>query len=766
MHELLAALSSVDPPHLVAWSLLAFAAGMYPVGLMLGATCNPCCGCTLCTEGQLPQTLTVTFDGLQDKTQSEDLITLGFTSCFGSGAAGRVLAPGGEPGVDEGPISSVSLTASGSGYAKVGRVEPTVTAGGGSGSGATFTVTLSKLQDACNVDYWQVKSVTASGGTGYVDNESLTFTVASGDTEEQGAEAYITTQRSAPTLTASVAGGSGAALTVNITTRSGTPTTWRVSSISVTNGGTGYSNATGVVVAKDGDDVELATADAIALVARSQPTLTAAVASNGGSGCTLTVTLTQGTDIESRAMWYVSALTVGSAGSGYVVGDQVVITVTDGEESGFSTFSASVSSVDGSGGVTGIQIDDGGEYYKYTGVIDSILLFYGGIYYSDDGAPSSVTVTTPGKYYREDATATPYVSAPTVTITQAPASAGTGAVITANVNSTVGNADFGKVTSLTITNAGSDYLAWLWRYTQCCGEHYNGMTVVLLRNNSDGGSSSDSIFDSAPLGCRYTHRFCGVGNNENNPGFAQVRYFGPSQPPVVYLRSEGIARFDGSASSDAVPSDLCNTNFTTESLVADCSDWTDEENNPLVFDGPGGETATVTAGGTYDPGFLNFGERSCAICCKGDAAIPAEIEVNVTDSRTIKNRNFSGTYVLPWGCGVIPNYQKARLSHCYYGEFLFGEPGDYDSIVVRVRTEMCATRSGSDDFEPDEWGCDECHKSCRVIGSVGFSDGENAGGEDPQITIGNACSECEVTPVCSLSGRSFSKAGVFSMTVD
>lgn len=743
MTELLAALATLDPPQLVAWSLLAFAAGMYPVGLMLGATCNPCCGCTLCTEGKLPQTLTVTFDGLQDKTQSDDLITLSFTSCFGSGAAGRVLAPGGEPGVDDGPITSVSLTSSGSGYAKIGRVAPTVTAGGGSGSGATFTVTLSKLQDACSVDYWEVKSVTASGGAGYVDNESLTFTVASGDTEEQSAEAYITTQRSAPTLTALVAVGSGALFTVN-TTSSGTPTTWSVSSISVTNGGTGYLNGTGVVISKDGNDVEVATADAIALVARSQPTLTAAVISIGGSGCTLSVTLTQGTDIESRDMWYVSALTIGNAGTGYVVGDQVAITVTDGEESQFSMFSASVSSIDGSGGVTGIQIDDGGEYYKYTGIIESILVIDGGSYYSDDGVASSVTVTTAGKYYREDAAATPYVSAPTVTITQAPASTGSGAVITANVNSTVGNADFGKVTSLTITNAGSDYLAWQWRYTKCCGEHYNGMSVVLLRD-----------------GCTYAHAFCGVGNNENNPGSVELEYFGPTEPPRIYLWSEGAARFDGSVSSDATPSNLCDTNFTTESLVADCATWADEEDNPIVFDGPNGETATVTAGGTYDAGFLNFGARSCAICCKGNAAVPSEIEVQLTDSRATKVLDFSGTYVLPYGCGTIPDLQQDRLSHCYYAEFLFGSPGNYKAVRLRVRTELCSTR----EFEPDEWGCDECHKKCRVIASVVFLDGANASGDDPEINSGNACSECEVTPVCSLSGRSFSVAGVYSMTV-
>jgi hypothetical protein len=55
MLDLIAAISSVDPPSFVAWLVLACAAGMYPVGLMLGAPCSPCCGeckCEpICTSG-------------------------------------------------------------------------------------------------------------------------------------------------------------------------------------------------------------------------------------------------------------------------------------------------------------------------------------------------------------------------------------------------------------------------------------------------------------------------------------------------------------------------------------------------------------------------------------------------------------------------------------------------------------------------------------------------------------------------------------------
>jgi hypothetical protein len=47
MLDLLAAISSVDPPSFVAWAVLVFAAGMYPLGIMLGSSCSPCCASPL-----------------------------------------------------------------------------------------------------------------------------------------------------------------------------------------------------------------------------------------------------------------------------------------------------------------------------------------------------------------------------------------------------------------------------------------------------------------------------------------------------------------------------------------------------------------------------------------------------------------------------------------------------------------------------------------------------------------------------------------------
>ena len=48
MLDLFAFVVSVDPPSLLAWLVFTFAAGMYPLGIMLGASCSPCCGRCSC----------------------------------------------------------------------------------------------------------------------------------------------------------------------------------------------------------------------------------------------------------------------------------------------------------------------------------------------------------------------------------------------------------------------------------------------------------------------------------------------------------------------------------------------------------------------------------------------------------------------------------------------------------------------------------------------------------------------------------------------
>lgn len=621
---------AADPMSLPLWAVVLFAAGMYPIGFMLGAECSPCCGvCGCLPNDQLPDTLTVTFDNLTNQTPGPDLISLSFSSCYGSGAEARVTAPGGDPDTDKGPISEVLLTKAGSGYAKLGRVQPTVTLGGGSGTGATFSVTLSQEQDACKIDYWKVSAISVTGGTGFADGEALTFTVAEGDTEEQAASATVQTTRAAPTLTASVSPGSGASLSVTVVENEyASPATWYVSevtlsgggtgyvdgsqvtftlgsgdiaeygawaviqtnrleptitasvatgsgaeldvtlsqttdwdgrdvwsvaSVDVTNGGTGYVDGSPVSFTPSSGDTELYGASATIQTNRLEPTLSAQASIENGSGAVLAATLSQTTDYEGHTVWTVSGITVADGGSGYVEGDAVFISVTDGAATPYSYFDAVVASVDETGAITAVTVNypgeyfkdggviqavvvnNGGWYFKDGGVIQSVQIWSGGSYYNDDGVPTGVTLTGSGVYYREDATATPYVANVTVTVASQDApSDGAGATFTATIEDDTSSPDFGKIVALAIDDGGDGYLAWEWKNTKCCGWYWDGKPIVLRRE-----------FNSQENLCALTFNSCfgsGASGRVTDPGFTYGDTPGPIESVALTFGGSGYAR--------------------------------------------------------------------------------------------------------------------------------------------------------------------------------------------------------------------------------
>ena len=184
-----ALLATVSDPFQAMMSVVfLFALGMYPVGLMLGSSCSACCEenpCTLCEEGSLPDTITVTFDNLPNQTRSQDLLRVGFSSCFGSGATARILDPGGDPDSAGGPIASVSLTSGGSGYAKFARVEPELSVSSAGNNDAEFSFSFTQTDDSCGIPTWGVAGVTVTkAGTGYTNNTPVTFTANEGTTQD------------------------------------------------------------------------------------------------------------------------------------------------------------------------------------------------------------------------------------------------------------------------------------------------------------------------------------------------------------------------------------------------------------------------------------------------------------------------------------------------------------------------------------------------------------------------------------------------------
>ena len=395
--------------------------------------------------------------GVCGKYQGPFLINFGFESCFGDGAAGRVTEPGGEPGEDDGPISTVELTSGGGGYALRARTSPTLSVTG-DGIGASFTVTTSEVAGDCGIPHWKITSATVKGGTGYVQGEALTVGLLEDEFEEVAASLTLNTVRAAPTLTATVQGGAGATVTVTSTSNGGSPETFSISAISVGSGGSGYSDRAAVSIVLGSGDVEQAPAAAIARTVRTQPTITA-TAQAGGTGASLTVSLTQSTDGEGRPVWGVSSVGVSSGGTGYTVNDQLTFVVTVGQVS--SIAAARVSAVSETGAISAVVVDSPGEAFVPSGQVDVVVLTSGGTYYKE--SPDTVTVNNGGKYYRETGGA-PYVAGVTVTINQVSPSAGSSGVIAASVDASTASPTFGQIASLSISNAGTAYLAWEWKY--------------------------------------------------------------------------------------------------------------------------------------------------------------------------------------------------------------------------------------------------------------------------------------------------------------
>jgi len=111
----------------------------------------------------------------------EQLITLSATAPFGSGFSGIATEPFGSPETNKGPLAAVQITNSGSGYAALGRIAPTVTISG-SGTGADLQAVLAQSANVNGLPVWQIQSVTigpGGGGSGYQYFELLNVNVQS-----------------------------------------------------------------------------------------------------------------------------------------------------------------------------------------------------------------------------------------------------------------------------------------------------------------------------------------------------------------------------------------------------------------------------------------------------------------------------------------------------------------------------------------------------------------------------------------------------------
>jgi len=794
--DILAALAA-DPTLLPLWAVMLFAAGMYPLGMMFG--CSPCCSqdpCACASGSTLPETITVTLDGFTDYSKQQ-LCTLSFSACYGSGGSGTVDAPGqsspeSDPIDDRGPITAVSLTDGGSGYAKLGRTAPTLSASvyTSTGSGASLDVTVTKAAepDECGLDYWEVSKIAVvDGGTGYDPWDGVEISLSEGDFADSFAAFSVTLAQLPPDLTLGVSSqaGSGAELTPQTDEAWwSTPQArvWRIQSVTVDDGGDGYTHLDTVTVTRgtgtffaDGyyDDATLSL-----ITANTEPTVGASVESTGGTGAALTVTLAE-TEIypppaySAVPVWAVESIAVDSAGTGYAQFDSISFSVVDGDTRSTAA-SAYVSEVDANGGIVAVSVYSGGEYFK-GGPITAVSVVSGGGYVKRTGEIESVAVTNGGKYYREDASLPPYVASVTVDINQGnnTPSAGAGAVITATVEDDPQSPDFGKITGLAVDDGGDGYLAWVWETNDCCGHYLNGQSIVLARFKDSNAAACEAATKgflgqynipfsvngeiySVPSDCVYTTQFCGGWESpflsgvlwDRRPANSKLQlyvgYRGEGQRPVAKLGihcAAGIGSDGGWAA--------CHQDWIADDPIESCSQFS------FSATPSGKPSISVAPGGAYDPDWRFSGCeasgacQSCNVCCQGSGDAPDEIEVSITDEWTTNRPSglpdFSGTYVAAGGDGVW------IYNNLYNGG---------DAIGFSVGLHPCHSGLLPAYLTLPRDNCKTCIKQCRAwFGGIwiqwqhnGFSQSARVAPEDPS----DDCGECESTPVCSPSGKTFS----------
>lgn len=624
------------------WAVVLFAAGMYPVGFILGSPCSDCCRCAGCVEGKLPQSLIATFSIPQSVTPISDLITVTASSCHGSGASGRATSPSGtflDSYNDKGPLGAIEVVNGGSGYAIVGRTAPTLTISGGSGDGATFEPTLTQVQDECGIPHWELSSVSLTGsGSGYVDNELLAIAVASEDTQVSAAVARVQTSRTVPTLTPQVGIGSGAQFDITLQQ---VANVWTVASVDVTAGGSGYVDGSAFEVTLDDDDYGSGLA-AVVWTERSLPTVSMSLLSSGGVDGLLTATLTQTTDYQGRTIWSVSSVAIDNAGTGYADYDPVMATVINGGTEG-SAFYGFIT-VGENGEILSVSVVDGGAFWNDTGVIGSVSISYGGEYWHDDGVPTGVTVSQPGNFYRNDLSAEPYVADITVNITQVFPSEGTGAAVSAVVDTDTSSATFGQITAFEVDDGGDNYLAYEYLDSACL-RILDGKSVRLERQ---GLASCDYVFECPAEDCRIERMR------------VEATYQNPALPMTLRVSNTWLP-------PNGRPTTPSYGYFTADSLTANCADVDVlMSRDPGMHSAPLGSTVHLRAG-------TSSSDNVCRIIgSKGTASLVATVE---WAGETVIAE--SGEVTDPFCGGTPVNFSYSEDGLSFGFSLAWREPGTY-----------------------------------------------------------------------------------------
>lgn len=376
----------------------------------------------------------------------------------GGGLVSVSVTAGGQFYKDLGSIEEINVTNSGKYYKLNGKIEKVEVVDGGSyydtdlipelSRSVAVEITPAGLETTVSIDGPTNEGTTAAAEVTAITSGAITAIFI---TEPGSGYAREIFTRVEPTITAESKSTSGTDAVFSVTLSEQKTAQnfkwvyhWEVDSVSVTSGGTGYAGTEPLAFSVAEGDTEVYAASGSIVTGREEPTLSASVST--GSGASLDVVLTKGTDYNGLDVWSVSGVTVAAGGTGYTDGESVTLAVDDGIEvypASATTkvgrdepdVSVTASSSGGSGAVLSavlaqsgdswyvseVTIDDGGSgYSQYDGVNFSpsgsdVTEFSAYGYVSEvdgSGAITAVSVTSGGSYYKPDGIIASVVVAP------------------------------------------------------------------------------------------------------------------------------------------------------------------------------------------------------------------------------------------------------------------------------------------------------------------------------------------------------------------
>lgn len=432
--------------------------GEIPLSSAGGPTGQPATGCL-----SVPVSLVVSLC----KEQSFTNVAIS-SAGQGSGATAEVTQ------ITAGEIVAVAVTNQGSGYAslEIIRVEPNITlsVSSFSGTGASLSATVSQATDINNEVVWEITSVSVNqAGSGYNASDSVVFS-ANGGVVQSPAFATLKLDRQQPSLgvTLPFAQGTGATFSVTLFqgTDSNSESVWGVDSVTVTNGGAGYSAFGEFAQINVIDGQEQLGAILVAYNTRVQPTLSVSVPfSSAGSGAVLSAALSQVTDASGKPAWEVSSVAVLNGGTGYSSFDFVDFSSSD------TLLSAASGSLNVSGGVIqSVTISNPGLYYAVGDAISEVEVLTPGEYYKTNGSITSATVVDGGEYYQNQQTNNVITESVSVLVMS---NTGKNADISPVIDTNPSSGTFGQIVALTINSGGEKYAqqedAWVVDFSSSGG---------------------------------------------------------------------------------------------------------------------------------------------------------------------------------------------------------------------------------------------------------------------------------------------------------